>query len=111
MDIITVTDYKIEDDFITQHEANKSNALRAFYEEISVIQMKFEHLIIESRDVDGIYQVVVDINDAQVVAKGLNDMDELSYFNYVDLYDDTEYEYNFSDEVNRIKRDELGMEC
>ena len=104
------TDYLIEEDEHNRWVSNKDDARQEFYEKIISIQLKFEHLITESRDADEIYCVVVDVNDAQEVAKGLNAMDDLAFYKYNDPYDEVEFEYDFREELNAIKIDELGMD-
>jgi len=110
MDATTNSYYKIEEDEHNRWISNKDDARRAFYEEIKVIQIKFEHLIVESRDADEIYCVVVSVNDAQKVGKGLTAMDDLAFYKYNDPYDEAEFEYDFREELNAIKTDELGIE-
>ena len=110
MDATTNSYYKIEEDEHNRWISNKDDARQEFYEKIIAIQLKFEHLITESRDADEIYCVVVSVNDAQKVGKGLTAMDDLAFYKYNDPYDEAEFEYDFREELNAIKTDELGIE-
>ena len=97
MDATTNSYYKIEEDEHNRWVSNKDDARRAFYEEIKVIQIKFEHLINHDHS-------TLSVNDAQKVGKGLTAMDDLAFYKYNDPYDEAEFEYDFREELNDIKR-------
>ncbi len=102
MDNMTTTDYQIVDDWETRHEANKDDARNAFYQEVSKIQQRFEHLI--NHDYS-----TLSVNDAQEVGSCLDKMDDLAFLYSYDC-EEGEFEYDFRHELKVIKSDELGME-
>jgi len=103
MDATTNSYYKIEEDEHNRWVSNKDDARREFYDEIRVIQLKFEHLINHDHS-------TLSVNNAQEVGNGLNEMDDLVFYKYNDPYDETDFEYDFRHELKVVKSDELGME-
>ena len=103
MDAKTNSYYLIEEDEHNRWVSNKDDARREFYDEIRVIQLKFEHLINHDNS-------TLSVNNAQEVGNGLNEMDDLAFYKYNDPYDETDFEYDFREELNAIKVDELGMD-
>jgi len=106
MDYQRTQDLNEQDDFTTQHQANRDDALKMFKDTAELVKQSIEHFIVEGRQNDSI----VNVNYVQKVAKGLNTLEGLANYVYQDPEDDNNYfEYNFTEEINVIKK-ELGIE-
>jgi len=106
MDYQRTQDLNEQDDFTTQHQANRDDALKMFKDTAELVKQSVEHFIVEGRQNDSI----VNVNYVQKVAKGLNTLEGLAHYVYQDPEDDNNYfEYNFTEEINVIKK-ELGIE-
>ena len=107
MDYQRSQDIQEQDGFTTQHQANRDDALNMFKDTAELVKQSIEHLIYEDSPYS---QSLVFIDNVQAVAKGLNTLEGLAHYVFQDPEDDENYfEYNFTDEVNAIKK-ELGLE-
>ena len=113
MDYQRTQDIQEQDGFTTQHQANRDDALKMFKDTAELVKQSIEHYIFEACTPIGAFttsEYVVNINNVQAVAKGLNTLEGLAHYVYQDPEDDNNYfEYNFTNEVNVIKED-LGLE-
>lgn len=94
-------DYQEAEHWETRHEANRTDARRAFFEDITALQITFEHMI------NNDYGVVI-IENTQFVGGQLTKMDNLAFL-YFYKCEEGEFEYDFRNELKSIKVDELGF--
>jgi hypothetical protein len=84
---------RVNDAYQTRWESNFEDAKQSMYEQTGCIEREFEHLLPQDTD-----NVVCEWNDIEFVAKKKEELRELvGCFIYLDEFDNTEIEYNFSD--------------
>jgi hypothetical protein len=106
----TETDFKIGDDYQTDHEYHKDDALAEMYSYAKCITVEVEHHINNNC-------LTLEVNNIDSVHKAISDLKELAYYQYKGdrqnrwnkIYQD-EFEYNFKDEVIDLLADELGYQ-
>ena len=104
----TNTDFKISDDFKTDWEHNKRDALAEMYAHADCIAGKVEHLI--NKDT-----LLLSIDDIDVVSTAIKELKELAEYNYIgervnrfdNEYDDT-FEYFFKRQMVDYLNDSFG---
>jgi hypothetical protein len=72
----TNTDFKISDDFKTDWEHNKRDALAEMYAHADCISGKVEHLI-------DINTLTLSIDDIDIVSAAIKELKELAEYNYI----------------------------
>jgi len=103
MDIMTTTDYLIEDDYSNAYEQNKPQALIEFYEKIEPEKQKFEHFLNDTAVCDTPYMVF------QLFTTSVTLMKMMAKYDFYDE-DANIIEYNFTKELKMILLDEYGWE-
>ena len=95
------------DFFETQWESNKDSARDAFIDEVTQIIQPIEHLVDDK-------ECVVEVDKVPLVATALSQASNLRFYSYksevegkYQVYEET-FEYDFSEELKDILRDELG---
>jgi len=106
----TEVDFKISDDFQTDWEYHKEDALTEMYEHAECLSQSIEHYI----DND---ELTIKLDNLDEVYKVIQEIKELAYYNYTgdrvnrwnEEYEDT-FEYNFDREVKDYLSDHLGFD-
>ena len=103
MDTMTTTDYRIQEDYQMDYEANKMQAKIEFYEAIEPIKQKFEHLLNDDALGDTPYSTYA------LFVKSVEKMKEMALFDFIDA-DDNIFEYDLTNDLRMILLDEYGWE-
>ena len=106
----TEIDFKIGDDYQTDWEYHKENALAEMYSHAKCITLEVEHNINAT-------DLTLDVNNIDVVHKAITQLKELAEYTFTGdregrwskAYQD-KFTYNFKEEVIDLLADELGYQ-
>ena len=97
----TTQDFKAGDEWESRYEANKDSARDECVTEADNIVMEVEHIV---HDLDQ----TLDVQNTRVLAKAIDQLEELINYRYVDPYNDEPYDYIFKQEIVDILQDRLS---
>ena len=95
--------FRAGDEWESQWEANKIAAQDECMMEVDNILMEVEHIV---HDLDQRLHV----QNTRVLAKAIDQLEELINYRYVDPYNDEPYDYVFTKQVKRALQDGLSFE-
>ena len=87
-------------DYRTEHEHNKADALAEMYEHAECITKNVEHMVLTS-------DLSLLMEDLDAVSKAVEQLKQLAEYDFVNE-DDATFEYNFKYEVTDLLNDSLG---
>ena len=99
----TTTDFKAGDEWESQWEANQDAARDECMTEADNIVMEVEHIV---HDLDQ----TLDVQNTRVLARAIDQLEELINYRYVDPYNDEPYDYIFKQQIVDILQDRLSFE-
>ena len=99
----TTQDFKAGDEWESQWEANKDAARDECMTEADNIVMEVEHIV---HDLDQ----TLDVQNTRVLARAIDQLEELINYRYVDPYNDEPYDYIFKQQIVNILQDRLSFE-
>ena len=95
--------FRAGDEWESQWEANKDAARDECITEADNIVMEVEHIV---HDLDQ----TLDVQNTRVLAKAIDQLEELINYRYVDPYNDEPYDYIFKQQIVNILQDRLSFE-
>ena len=98
----TAKELRQGDEWQSQHEANFDDARDECMTEADNIVMEVEHIV---HDLDQ----TLDVQNTRVLAKAIDQLEELINYRYVDPYNDEPYDYIFKQEIVDILQDRLSF--
>ena len=99
----TTQELKAGDEWESQWEANKDAARDECMTEADNIVMEVEHIV---HDLDQ----RLDVQNTRVLARAIDQLEELINYRYVDPYNDEPYDYIFKQQIVNILQDRLSFE-
>tara|TARA_B110000046_G_scaffold9780_1_gene9892 strand:+ start:37 stop:354 length:318 start_codon:yes stop_codon:yes gene_type:complete len=99
----TTQELKAGDEWESQWEANKDAARDECMTEADNIVMEVEHIV---HDLDQ----TLDVQNTRVLARAIDQLEELINYRYVDPYNDEPYDYIFKQQIVDILQDRLSFE-
>ena len=95
--------FKAGEEWESQWEANKQAAQDECMMEVDNILMEVEHIV---HDLDQ----RLDVQNTRVLARAIDQLEELINYRYVDPYNDEPYDYIFKQQIVNILQDRLSFE-
>ena len=99
----TTASLKAGEEWESQWEANKDAARDECMTEADNIVMEVEHIV---HDLDQ----RLDVQNTRVLARAIDQLEELINYRYVDPYNDEPYDYIFKQQIVNILQDRLSFE-
>ena len=99
----TTASLKAGEEWESQWEANKDAARDECMTEADNIVMEVEHIV---HDLDQ----RLDVQNTRVLARAIDQLEELINYRYVDPYNDEPYDYIFKQQIVDILQDRLSFE-
>ncbi len=99
----TAKELRAGDEWHSRWEANKDNARDECMDIVDSVVMEVEHIV---HDLDQ----TLDVQNTLILAEAINKIIELSYYSYLDLWNDEPYDYDFTDDIKMVLQERLSFE-
>tara|TARA_R110002012_G_scaffold165924_3_gene328820 strand:+ start:370 stop:702 length:333 start_codon:yes stop_codon:yes gene_type:complete len=99
----TKEDFLRGDKWESRWEANKLDAMDACVTEADNIVMEVEHIV-------GDLDQRLDVQNTRILAKAIDQLEELIEYRYFDPHDDEPYDYTFKKQIVDICQERLSFE-